>query len=334
MTSNKDLNIPPLFVEFVQNFVQEYLEVLEQKRDHVRERKKPPASFTREIRCIMHSFGDCKKPLWETVLYVEKILRQQMNLLLTKSSEVSHLRKGECISHEDLLFLLRNNKIKLKRLLRYLNIKDAKEVIKLPSRLTDLVRNPACGKRVKKCMKFLNSIDNLFMYEDILNEEIPDPKLEFRNKRKFDMVFSMSTEEYLEFKDTQQTTFFPKGGAEEFTAWLMEDGITDLTPSSFALEIINFFARETICEIIDLVMMLREDKISQTVHIPSAQESIEMKESDSNVEEKCSTNDSKDAITVLEIQEALQRYVKISDKNKFFYNDNLNVLIPDDLLCC
>lgn len=34
------------------------------------------------IFSFRHCFGDYKKPLWDTVLYVEKILRQQMNLLV------------------------------------------------------------------------------------------------------------------------------------------------------------------------------------------------------------------------------------------------------------
>lgn len=72
----------------------------------------------------MHGFGDSSEPLIESAKIVEEVVLQQMRTIITKACEVSDNRgnskKGTTISAEDLIFLLRKDKVKLQRLIKYL----------------------------------------------------------------------------------------------------------------------------------------------------------------------------------------------------------------------
>lgn len=73
---------------------------------------------------MMHGFGDSSEPLIESAKIVEEVVLQQMRTIIKKACEVSERRgnskKNTCVSAEDLIFLLRKNKVKLQRLIKYL----------------------------------------------------------------------------------------------------------------------------------------------------------------------------------------------------------------------
>lgn len=73
---------------------------------------------------MMHGFGDSSEPLIESAKIIEEVVLQQMRTIIRKACEISERRgnfkKTVCISAEDLIFLLRKNKVKLQRLLKYL----------------------------------------------------------------------------------------------------------------------------------------------------------------------------------------------------------------------
>ena len=73
---------------------------------------------------MMHGFGDSSEPLIESAKIIEEVVLQQMRTIIKNACEVSDRRgnskKGTVISAEDFIFLLRNDKVKLQRLIRYL----------------------------------------------------------------------------------------------------------------------------------------------------------------------------------------------------------------------
>lgn len=76
-----------------------------------------------EIRQMMHGFGDSSKPLLESARIIEEVVLQQMRTVVKRACEIAERRatsKKNIVNGEDILFLLRKNKIKLQRLLRYL----------------------------------------------------------------------------------------------------------------------------------------------------------------------------------------------------------------------
>lgn len=72
----------------------------------------------------MHGFGDSSEPLLESAKVVEDIVLQQMRVIVRRACEIADRRastkKSTIISGEDFLFLLRKDKAKLRRLIKYL----------------------------------------------------------------------------------------------------------------------------------------------------------------------------------------------------------------------
>ncbi|XP_035205995.1 dentin sialophosphoprotein-like, partial [Stegodyphus dumicola] len=54
----------------------------------------------------------------------------------------------------------------------------------------------------------------------------------------------------------------PGGKAEKFKVWLLEDNVTPLLPTKLAVEIINFLARETVAQIVDLSLEVKKQAFS------------------------------------------------------------------------
>ncbi|KAK4823399.1 hypothetical protein QYF61_001773 [Mycteria americana] len=108
---------------------------------------------------------------------VDEVLRD------TQAAEISQLRGARVISAEDLLFLMRKDKKKLRRLLKYMFFRDYKSKIvkgiEEDDLLEDKFNSNNTNKRQKLAQDFLNSIDQtgelLAMFED---DEIDDVKQE------------------------------------------------------------------------------------------------------------------------------------------------------------
>lgn len=79
-----------------------------------------------DIRQMMHGFGDSSEPLFESAKIIEDVVLQQMKAIIRKAWEIADRRasqyskKSNIINAEDLIFLLRKDKLKLQRLLKYL----------------------------------------------------------------------------------------------------------------------------------------------------------------------------------------------------------------------
>jgi len=77
-----------------------------------------------EIRQMMHGFGDSSEPLFESAKIIEDVVLQQMKIIVRRACEIADRRanskKSNIINGEDLLFLLRKDKIRLQRIVKYL----------------------------------------------------------------------------------------------------------------------------------------------------------------------------------------------------------------------
>lgn len=77
-----------------------------------------------EIRQMMHGFGDSSEPLFECAKIIEDVVLQQMKTIVRRACEIADIRAGSkksnIINGEDLLFLLRKDKVKLQRIVKYL----------------------------------------------------------------------------------------------------------------------------------------------------------------------------------------------------------------------
>ncbi|XP_014113133.1 PREDICTED: transcription initiation protein SPT3 homolog isoform X3 [Pseudopodoces humilis] len=197
------------------------------------------------------------------------------------------MRGARVISAEDLLFLMRKDKKKLRRLLKYMFFRDYKSKIVKGIEEDDLleaVTSPdiwrsqigclfcfAClcedkfnsnntNKRQKLAQDFLNSIDQtgelLAMFED---DEIDDVKQE-RMERAERQTRTMDSVQYAEFCESRQLSFSKK--ASKFRDWL-DCSSMEIKPNAVAMEILAYLAYETVAQLVDLALLVKQDMTSK-----------------------------------------------------------------------
>ncbi|XP_021156564.2 transcription initiation protein SPT3 homolog isoform X2 [Columba livia] len=216
-------------------------------------------SFTPELQSMMFSLGDARRPLHETAILVEDIVHTQLINLLQQAAEVSQLRGARVISAEDLLFLMRKDK-KLRRLLKYMFFRDYKSKIvkgiEEDDLLEDKFNSNNTNKRQKLAQDFLNSIDQtgelLAMFED---DEIDDVKQE-RMERAERQTRMMDSVQYAEFCESRQLSFSKK--ASKFRDWL-DCSNMEIKPNAVAMEILAYLAYETVAQLVDLALLVKQD---------------------------------------------------------------------------
>ncbi|XP_047392880.1 transcription initiation protein SPT3 homolog [Sciurus carolinensis] len=216
-------------------------------------------SFAAELQSMMFSLGDARRPLYETAVLVEDVVHTQLINLLQQ------LWGARVISPEDLLFLMRKDKKKLRRLLKYMFILDYKSKIVKGIDEDDLLEDKLSGnsntnKRQKIAQDFLNSIDQtgelLAIFED---DEIDEVKQE-RMERAERQTQSMDSAQYAEFCESRQLSFSKK--ASKFRDWL-DCGSMEIKPNVVAMEILAYLAYETVAQLVDLALPVRQDMVTK-----------------------------------------------------------------------
>ncbi|GAB1608781.1 initiation SPT3 homolog isoform X1 [Argonauta hians] len=233
----------------------------------------PAQWFTIEIQQMMHGFGDCRKPLQESAALLQEIVHSQMLFLLYQASEVAAKRNGRFISLEDFLFLLRKDKVKLHRLLRYMKMKDLKSASlrgtgfdddEQSDALLEKPGQPSQKKRLKMCYDFIASFDQtgelLVLFEDDSMDEI---KLD-RMVRAEMLSRQMSPQQYREFCESRQVNFSRKYKSQRFKDWLMSGVCIEPKPNPLALEMFSYLAYETIAQLMDLAIIVQREAMGNS----------------------------------------------------------------------
>ncbi|XP_072860499.1 transcription initiation protein SPT3 homolog isoform X5 [Pogona vitticeps] len=220
-------------------------------------------NFTLELQSMMFSLGDARRPLHESAVLVEDIVHTQLINLLQQASEVSQMRGARVISAEDLIFLMRKDKKKLRRLLKYMFFRDYKSKIVKGIEEDDLLEDKlssSTNKRQKIAQDFLISIDQtgelLALFED---DEIDDVKQE-RMERAERQARMMDSTQYAEFCESRQLSFAKK--ASKFRDWL-DCSSMEIKPNAVAMEILAYLAYETVAQLVDLALLVKQDMTSK-----------------------------------------------------------------------
>lgn len=241
----------------------------------------PTHWFTTEIQQMMHGFGDCRKPLHESAVLLEEIVHSQMVSLLYQASEVATKRNGRFISLEDFLFLLRKDKVKLRRLLRYMELKDLKTSVlrglddeETAETAAEKQAQPPQKKRRKLCYDFIASFDQtgelLMLFEDDSVDEVKHERL----MRAELLSRNMDPQQYREFCESRQVNFSRRYKSQRFKDWLMTGVSVDPKPNPLALEMFSYLAYETVAQLIDLALIVKRDAVGLSgdplaKHMPS-----------------------------------------------------------------
>ncbi|XP_064629456.1 transcription initiation protein SPT3 homolog isoform X2 [Lineus longissimus] len=232
--------------------------------------------FTSEIQQMMHGFGDCRKPLQESAAIIEKIVHQQLSTVLQQAIEANSVRNARFLGLEDFLFLLRRDKVKLRRFLRYMEVKDLKsQALKT---MGDQEEQSEQGgeatksssssyprsRRRKICYDFLSSIDQTGELIALFDDDSVD-EIKFQRSVRADIqARNMDEQKYKEFNEARQASFSRKYKSQRFREWLVAGINLEIKPNPLAMEVLSYLAYETVAQVVDLSLLVKKDSITKT----------------------------------------------------------------------
>nr|XP_022295272.1 transcription initiation protein SPT3 homolog [Crassostrea virginica] len=228
----------------------------------------PKNWYLSEIQQMMYGFGDVPKPQHDSAVLIEDIVRQQLTSLLLQAADVATTRNSRFIGLEDLLFLLRKDKVKLRRLLRYMEVRDQRAMaLKGIGEEGEEDQGgdksaPPMKRRRKICYDFLSSIDSTGELVALLDDDGLDEVKRERLLRAEFRTRYMDDKQYMEYSEARQISFGRKYKSQRFKDWLLTGINTELKPNQHALEIFSYFAYETVAQIVDMALIVKQDKRS------------------------------------------------------------------------
>ncbi|XP_066215394.1 transcription initiation protein SPT3 homolog isoform X3 [Saccopteryx leptura] len=160
---------------------------------------------------------------------------------------------------------MRKDKKKLRRLLKYMFFRDYKSKIIKGMDEDDLLEDKLSGsnnanKRQKIAQDFLNSIDQtgelLAMFEEDEIDEIKQERMERAERQ----TRIMDSAQYSEFSESRQLSFSKK--ASKFRDWL-DCSSMEIKPNVIAMEILAYLAYETVAQLVDLALLVRQDMVTK-----------------------------------------------------------------------
>ncbi|XP_078398147.1 transcription initiation protein SPT3 homolog isoform X2 [Cetorhinus maximus] len=182
------------------------------------------------------AFGDSRRPLPETAVLVEDIVHSQL------------INMG-----------------KLRRLLRYMSFRDFKSKIIKSVEDEDVIEadksSSSINKRQKLYQEFLSSIDQTGELLGLLEEDDADEVKQERLERAERQTRMMDSSQYAEYSESRQLSFAKK--STKFKDWL-DCSSMEVKPNPVALEIMAYIAQETVAQLVDLALLVKQDMAAKT----------------------------------------------------------------------
>ncbi|KAM3963846.1 transcription initiation protein SPT3 homolog [Aphomia sociella] len=288
-------------------------------------------NFQKEISNMMHGFGDNPNPNAATVVLVESVVLQQLRSILQEANNHSNLRGAKAITNYDIIYLMRKNLLKLKRLHDYQikldHIDKSRGTITAPAEnlLPNIILEDEKDPTIKKKRTHIDIIKELDEYDEV--SQIKFDVIDYLRKvRAAKITESMSFEKYEAYHKARCSSFRSGYGLckgfVKLERWINPTKEMKITLP--ALEVLCFIAYETVAEIVDAVFLIRQDakkkngdpfskfegghfcnpiSLNNAVYIKSGYEGVP-------------------AITVAEVREVLRRYFNPrTGMNGLFYRN-------------
>ncbi|KAF7996911.1 hypothetical protein HCN44_002557 [Aphidius gifuensis] len=192
------------------------------------------SNYITEIKRMMHGFGDSSQPLTESATMINDVVQRQIKAFVYEASKIADNRQSNTVEDEDFLFLLRRDKIKLQRLLKYLQLKEFKSTMNkvLDSDSLGVIgeetQEEKIEKRYKKLFNNLVSIDDSTTIDDIKYNR--DLRAEMLSR-------TLNTSHYIEYAKARSASFANKYNIK-FANWINPD----------------------VAQIMDLAFLVRQDQ--------------------------------------------------------------------------
>lgn len=108
------------------------------------DKRRGPVNYTEEITKMLFGFGDCSKPNENTVQLIESIVVSQLRGIIREALKYS---KDDTLDGKELVFLMRHNKHKMRRFIKYLQNKELKKEI---AQYSQINKEGTHSKEIKK----------------------------------------------------------------------------------------------------------------------------------------------------------------------------------------
>lgn len=210
--------------------------------------------FYQEIADIMRGYGDCDRPLRESVILVEKIVIQQMRSILNEVINLAIERKGKPQpTQRDFEFLMRKHPVKIFRLQKHL--KD----LEFRRRYQDIMSGRATS--------FNEEIDGDKSDEEF--DEMPEKCDEEKVRRLFraDRIsLTLNGAQYSQFNEARRTSFHCRNSnviRTKLRTLLHPPAEAQISAHIFT--ILGFLVHETIATIVDYAILTRLDASNRDI---------------------------------------------------------------------
>ncbi|XP_045462702.1 transcription initiation protein SPT3 homolog [Harmonia axyridis] len=220
------------------------------------DKQKQKVSFTNEISRMMFGFGDSYSPNPETVQLVENITLGQLRVIVREALKYS--ADGKTLKGEELIFLMRHNKHKMRRFVKYLHNKVYRSL------QHNNIGNVNIDVKPKGYLiQFIEKIDETGEFTDLT--EMDEVKYE-RELRADRISQALNEEQYLEFCKARTTSFCSKHitmrNLDKLKAWIDPDLNSQIIYRFEAMEVLAYLAYQTVAEIVDYALLVRMDSSS------------------------------------------------------------------------
>ncbi|XP_066254272.1 transcription initiation protein SPT3 homolog [Euwallacea similis] len=216
-----------------------------------------------QIHMMMYGLGDSHDPNPDTVQLVESIVQSQLKTIVIEALKYGD---GKVLRGRDLVFLLRHNKYKMHRFIRYILHKELSQKLKCSSTVSKIDHD---DKTKNKLIKFIESIDETGEFLDM--SEVDETKVE-RMLRADRISRNLSEEKYLEFQKSRCASFktCPRS-FENIKQWI--DPKKELIFEDDSMDVLCYLAFQTVAELVDYALLVREDAQSGSdplAHLPGS----------------------------------------------------------------
>ncbi|XP_023947625.1 transcription initiation protein SPT3 homolog [Bicyclus anynana] len=294
-------------------------------------------NFQKEISNMMHGFGDNPNPNAATVVLVEDIVLQQLRSMIQEALNYSMLKGTNVISNHEIIYLMRKNPVKLKRLQNYQIKMDHIDNTRNPTAANPSTTSILTGivleeeKESKKKRTHIDVIKDLDEMDEVSLVKF-DAIDYLRKVRAAKITESMSFEKYEAYHKARCSSFRSGYGLSKgfvkLESWI--NPTKELKITQLALEVLCFLAYETVAEIVDAVFLIRQDSkkksgdpfskfeggyfcnpqsLNNAVYIKSGYEGVP-------------------AITVAEVREVLRRYFTPTTGINGLFHRNMSNDLP------
>lgn len=209
-------------------------------------------SYYNEVCMMMFGFGDSHKPNPDTVRLVETIVLSQMRMIV---QEAMKYVSGNTLEAEQLVFLMRKNKFKVRRFIKYLQMKELKKAAENLHSVTVDLTEP----RKNELIEFIEKLDETGELTNV--NEFDEVKYE-RQLRADRMSLALDEEKYMKFYKARCASFNSKQMSQPRNFQKLRNWIDPKEEIKFthaAMDVLSYYAYETVAQLMDYALLVRMD---------------------------------------------------------------------------